>query len=965
MVKIQLETGYLDVKEGADFPLNFGVAEIRDLTKRSGTFSKSITLVGSKNNHDLLNHYYDVNIEAGTFNINTLTKCTVLQNDIPILSDASLQLTAVNKRQWSVDDENKIEYTVLIKDAQADFFTKIDNGELTDLDFSDLNHTYSSANVVASWSNTSGYVYPLGLTPNNTIPLSEFRPAIYLKEYWDRIHAVAGFQYEWAELSDGLFDKLVIPFNGEALTFDYSDFQVDANVTTALTFTQSVGSNSTSTSGDITTWTETQDNQNLFNPTTGVYSVPFYIAPGQAVTYRVTIDFDFNLINGTGADAYLVDMLSSPATARYRYQPQYLLRDASNIIAQSGLGTLGQFTFNEGVALANGTTTLGSTSITFEIAASNLLPTDIITNRARVFVDSVSTVRWKDANSTGAADVQIDYELDITSLAIEIVPSSNILQFGATVEMDDFLPKKVKQKDLIKSVCTMYNLLVEPDEENPNKLIYKSKDAYYDAGAEKDWTQKLAKNIDHQILFLPELSAKKLQLSYKPDKDEPNVVYEDATKEVYGQLEFTYDNEYVRGVDRKELIFSPTPATNNTFNAVVPMIGGGAPQTNIRLLIHNGTQTCNPFNIYDFGTTGQTNLTSYPVCLHFDNTYNPTFDINFAVCDYYFYPNITLTNNNLYNLYWRRTVNQINKGKMLVGLFDLNENDIHNLRLNDKIYVRDSWWHINKIVDYNPTKDLLTKVELISVDDEIELAPFRTKPLLTESVIRRPIREIVDRFYDRVNVNLSKGSVIVKGVGNVIQEGVKGFVEGDYKSVSESGIIVDGVGDNFANTDLTFTGNRSHDTNGYDLQITTDGGAYGEGWLYIDDVSNQSGFNTSYIWWESTGATMYGLGNEIAKITGTDFKFERSVMRSIISTAAAYLVDDVYQIINCTANTFTVTLPTAIGIGGREYTIKNSGSGVITVDGDGAETIDGSATRTLNQYDSLTIVSDGTNWIVI
>jgi hypothetical protein len=99
---------------------------------------------------------------------------------------------------------------------------------------------------------------------------------------------------------------------------------------------------------------------------------------------------------------------------------------------------------------------------------------------------------------------------------------------------------------------------------------------------------------------------------------------------------------------------------------------------------------------------------------------------------------------------------------------------------------------------------------------------------------------------------------------------------------------------------------------------------------------------------------MYGLGNEIAKITGTDFKFERSVMRSIISTAAAYLVDDVYQIINCTANTFTVTLPTAVGIGGREYTIKNSGSGVITVDGDGAETIDGSATRTLNQYDSIT-----------
>jgi hypothetical protein len=216
------------------------------------------------------------------------------------------------------------------------------------------------------------------------------------------------------------------------------------------------------------------------------------------------------------------------------------------------------------------------------------------------------------------------------------------------------------------------------------------------------------------------------------------------------------------------------------------MIGGGAPQTNIRLLIHNGTETCNPFNIYDFGTTGQTNLTSYPVCLHFDNPYNPTFDINFAVCDFYFYPNITLTNNNLYNLYWRRTVNQINKGKMFVGLFDLNENDIHNLRLNDKIYLRDSWWHINKVVDYNPTKDQLTKVELISADDEIELAPFRTSVIINTPTSGTPITQLIEKFYERNNVNLSKGSVLVKGIGNVINEGLTGFVEGDYKVITTS-----------------------------------------------------------------------------------------------------------------------------------------------------------------------------------
>jgi len=96
MVRIQLENGYLDVKEGTVFPLNFAVGDIRDLTKRSGAFSKTITLVGSKNNHELLNHYYDVNISAGTFDINALTKCSVIQNNVPIMEDALLQLLSVN-----------------------------------------------------------------------------------------------------------------------------------------------------------------------------------------------------------------------------------------------------------------------------------------------------------------------------------------------------------------------------------------------------------------------------------------------------------------------------------------------------------------------------------------------------------------------------------------------------------------------------------------------------------------------------------------------------------------------------------------------------------------------------------------------------------------------------------------------------------------------------------------------------
>jgi len=99
MVRIQLENGFIDIKEGSNFPLNFASGDVRDLTQKKGSNSKTLTAIGSKNNHDLLNHYYDVNIIAGTFDINALTKCAVIQDGIPIMEDCYLQLLSVNKSQ--------------------------------------------------------------------------------------------------------------------------------------------------------------------------------------------------------------------------------------------------------------------------------------------------------------------------------------------------------------------------------------------------------------------------------------------------------------------------------------------------------------------------------------------------------------------------------------------------------------------------------------------------------------------------------------------------------------------------------------------------------------------------------------------------------------------------------------------------------------------------------------------------
>ena len=66
---------------------------------------------------------------------------------------------------------------------------------------------------------------------------------------------------------------------------------------------------------------------------------------------------------------------------------------------------------------------------------------------------------------------------------------------------------------------------------------------------------------------------------------------------------------------------------------------------------------------------------------------------------------------------------------------------------------------------------------------------------------------------------------------------------------------------NFANTDLTFTGTRNHDTNGNILQITTDNGDYGEAWFYMDRLGAAN--LGTWIGWENNYVRSFNNGTEI------------------------------------------------------------------------------------------------------
>jgi hypothetical protein len=779
-VRIQLETGYLDVKDGTAFPLNFGVADIRDVSKKSGAFSKTITLTGTDNNHNLLNHYYDVNIQAGTFNINTLTRCSIIQNGIPVLESGYLQLIAVNKSQITADYENEVEYEVLIKDESSEFFTRLGNNELTNLDFSDLNHEYRADNVIASYAHTQGdgYKYLLPFKDSNNYLLQEMKPAIYAKTYFDRIFSNAGFSYTWDTLSAAHFDKLIIPFNGEGSLVDYNDYLVKAETSFTDSGTPAVFIN------PITGWTETQDNFGLFNPTTGAYDVPLNLQGGESIVFEFTFSADLTLINGNAGTATL-------QSNNLSYKPYFQL-DLNGTPYATTSGSPAGISVPFGTTIPVGNTSIGTLTGTYTMLASNVITTDEFTIKG----GSLTLDYW----TVGGVFAQIGLEIDFTSLEVRILPSSNILGYGAVIDMNNAVPNKVKQADFIKSIFTMYNLYTEQDNEVPNNLVLMHRDDYYDAGAEIDWTYKLAKDKDQALQFLPELSAKKLILTYKNDSDDPNKIYFEATKEIYGQLEFIFDNEYVKGIDTKEITFSPTPIDKTTFNAYVPTLSG-APKVNIRILQDGGEGVCDAYNLYNYGTTGETNVTTYPIFHHWDNPTNPTFDILFAQPDYMFYEGYSITNNNLYNLYWRRTVNQINVGKMLTAYFNLREDDIQSLKLNSKIRIDNSWWTINKVIDYDCNAQNLTKVELMSADTEIDLAPFK-KGNVTPTTVGDLSSHTGSIHWDNSFVgNVVPGTSVsaIYGQGNVIQPGVNGIIVGNNKMLDQTGIVTERIAADVAN----------------------------------------------------------------------------------------------------------------------------------------------------------------------
>ncbi len=728
MVEVLIEGRRLDVFEGFDFSFNYGIADIRDPNKRSTEYTKTIRCPSTPNNDLLFGHVYDVNISnpfnSGStnievnFNPNKKAECRVIADGIEVMGGV------VQLRQVTID-LSRYTYEVIFIGKLKNIFSVLGDDQLNGfddnglplIDFSDLDHILSHTDVESSWYNTTGYTYPLidyGLSwefdgDNRRIyDVEDFRPAVFLKTIVDRLFAYANYTYTSAFLSSPLFEKFIIPWYSETFTLTedqinerqmIAESDVDQEVLAGLT---PIMIQNTQYGFKRLEFEDYVDTNGQWNPTNDTFS-PAFIGYNE---FNVNLNFTVTRIQPNVVGDVLPALLQV-----YR--------------------------------LSGGNTTIVD-AVVFDI--------DIPENTGGTGQTATTNFQWSSMQSLGFIGDEFWVEIWFEQLAItfmlgdftvemnegsrffNVVSEQQIFE-EADVYMNNFIPN-VKMADLLLSVFKMFNLYVEVDPLDETNLIIETRFTYYAGGSNVDWTHKLARDKTITIQPLGLLTAKEYTYTYEEDEDYYNQRYQDSKGYTYGRRKRSIDNDFVTSKNVQSIVFSPTPLVNDgNSSRIIPKIydadieeGRKPTSINIRVLYYAGVLPSAPTWKYRYnaGTTIQ-QKSVYPYAGHLDNPITPTFDLNFGIPSELYYTangftgTLQYTNANLFNLYHKGYLDEVSDkdSKVMTGMFQLSALDIFNLNFRNQIIIDNCYWRLNKIMNYNPFSDGLTKVELIKVRDVI------------------------------------------------------------------------------------------------------------------------------------------------------------------------------------------------------------------------------------------------------
>lgn len=862
---IQLSSGeIIDLADAIAFPFTMSIAEIQDISKRQGGYSKTLLAAGTANNRRVFGQLFKANVVDLSFDLGVRKKCFYVENGTTVFR-GYLQLLNVNKvSKNNIDGDGEVTFEVALRDDAGDFYSILSDRYLNDLDFSDMDHLYEWSAITSTSGHTweDGYKYHQYQTSNTpNWWLEDFRPSIFAKQYFDRIFTQAGYTYTWSDLEDIKFDKMIIPYNGdkprvrEEVTLEDLFRASYATGTTGQTFILASGSYY-----DIIFDDDNDSSRNLFdtggnyNPSTGIFTIPNHLF----YTFVHNFTYEIYLSAETGC---MLTQFPQPTPSQVSRNYKFGLRAIDptlNVVLfnDSQFNSVG---FQEGDILNAGMNLIDSGVSYHEWNNSTYGGQNETLVQLYFTLIGAGITAWK----SGSTVVNVVPVVKITSTGNaddnyfrDWVNAEQVGQ-GQTIFMNDYVPAKIKQKDFIADIVKMFNLYITYDKDQNNHLIIKTRDKFYDEGDEVDISELLDIGQDYSIQFLPDLQKKKLLFTYKEANDELSKQYKAATNEIYGQFEYTFDNEFVRDtLTIGNSLFEETPLETNISGNITSYITGLQPKSGIKILYDGGwiknTQSNTTWSISYFTTGSLTTTESYsvyPYAGHFyPNPINPEEDLNWGLNDYLYYNEWDrLTLSNLFNKYYKRFVNQIENGKLLTGYFKLDETFILNLDFSTKFYIHDSWWILNKIIDYNANgEQTLTKCEFISVDEGIRfnqqyITSGVTKPSPADWVLTTPT-DLTD--YNQI-IGPLDGTVSVNGTRNTINSGVQYVdVRGSENSVGNTkSTTIIGTGNTVSGVDGTFVlGNNNTATTSNSIvvgdNIDTTGGLEG---VYTDNLIVSSG----------------------------------------------------------------------------------------------------------------------------
>jgi hypothetical protein len=549
---------------------------------------------------------------------------------------------------------------------------------------------------------TGGYYYPLidygtYSTPEKNpgrvkvdYDYRTFRPALFVKEYIDKMFEPTGYTYESSFFDSAFFSKLIVPSNTNKFE------RLESNLLLSnlpAPFSES----------DVLIQNRTV-NINLFdeniNGITRIGNTYRYDGINTKVKIKFKISGEYQgrrcLFNTLPNPYFKVQLKTQNNNKIWEYN--------INLVSYSGFCGVNDFEYDNAVK---------AFSIDFE-DIWNIETNEIL---------EINTITFATAYTIRVCNIVVDSE----------VPIFVNNEIGDNIVVNEYIPKNILQKDFFVWIMKMFNLYITEDKVKEKHLLIEPYVDYYDLSESKDWTYKVARDKAWNIKPMGMLNGRFFEYKYKDDNDFYNEGYKKKYNIPYGSRLEDTSFQFAKDKQTIEIGFSPSVLiqyqnTDKVVTAIYKKSSGNAVDqeermdSNIRIMMAKKmTGVASWYIRNNDAAPASANLgaalTVYGYAGHFDDPVNPTKDINFGAASEIYFDPVTYPSTNLFNDYWSGYIAEIadKDSKLLTCHVYLTDLDIAQLDFSKPVFIDGVLWRINKVMDFDATSGELTKVELLKV----------------------------------------------------------------------------------------------------------------------------------------------------------------------------------------------------------------------------------------------------------